>query len=574
MSAQGTVDNVYASEQWNSRNMCYYGTKEWVNPSKSLVDRALQRWNMTRMRADNTSVVIIMLDPPGPYRRNEMRSTSESSYDMEYLPNGCSNLLPPIEEQKTILPFKSFEMNTDNHFIRPGIDFESTPVPTNGSTVIARCENNVSSESDTANQVVTYQTLFDQNTPASVVTETNIEKNYQGFGEPYTFDSYGYTASHDPAYSHVEPNYRLTEMKTPHELHELAQQDNHLNSSVNEDIVVSTYDGSYHDHGYSSNNVVHDNSYTANTSVLPCTPHTAYQDMLPVESAVTDTFDDLHSSFYDNHRLMFSPTANDVTIVQNVLDSDDELVENISTDVEHVQNDEIEVDEPSNDVKMDESIQIHEISSSGDEVSTEDPKPVVSSKVQSNKPALAYTIATERKTRSSTASEKFSTRRITRNELRLHKTASTPTSTYKSLTAERKFNRKMSQQVLRKENVPTVQKDTVQMTRTRAAAAASSSSSSSINTINHTDESKRTLRTKNVVGKEVKRATSQVTTSRNSSVSVMALQQNRIKASRSPISSSSVNKSPSRLKTSSRNNNNVQRINENVIVTRPRRALH
>ena len=38
----------------------------WINPSKSLVDRALERWSSTRLRADNTSVVTLMLDPPGP----------------------------------------------------------------------------------------------------------------------------------------------------------------------------------------------------------------------------------------------------------------------------------------------------------------------------------------------------------------------------------------------------------------------------------------------------------------------------------------------------------------------------
>lgn len=40
----------------------------WINPSKSLVDRALDRWSSTRLRADNTSVVTLMLDPPGPSR--------------------------------------------------------------------------------------------------------------------------------------------------------------------------------------------------------------------------------------------------------------------------------------------------------------------------------------------------------------------------------------------------------------------------------------------------------------------------------------------------------------------------
>ena len=36
----------------------------WVNPSKRLVDRALKNWNSLLMRADNTSVVTLLLNPP------------------------------------------------------------------------------------------------------------------------------------------------------------------------------------------------------------------------------------------------------------------------------------------------------------------------------------------------------------------------------------------------------------------------------------------------------------------------------------------------------------------------------
>lgn len=42
--------------------------KSWLNPSKLLVEKALERWRTTNMRADNTSVVTLMLDPPGPPR--------------------------------------------------------------------------------------------------------------------------------------------------------------------------------------------------------------------------------------------------------------------------------------------------------------------------------------------------------------------------------------------------------------------------------------------------------------------------------------------------------------------------
>ncbi len=37
----------------------------WINPSKRLVDRAIEKWNLQNLRADNTTVVTVMLDPPG-----------------------------------------------------------------------------------------------------------------------------------------------------------------------------------------------------------------------------------------------------------------------------------------------------------------------------------------------------------------------------------------------------------------------------------------------------------------------------------------------------------------------------
>ena len=53
----------------------YYnkGGHTWVNPSKRLVDIALDRWNSFKLRADNTSIVTVMLDPPGPPRAQVLR---------------------------------------------------------------------------------------------------------------------------------------------------------------------------------------------------------------------------------------------------------------------------------------------------------------------------------------------------------------------------------------------------------------------------------------------------------------------------------------------------------------------
>ena len=55
-------------------SVCYFlGGHTWVNPSKRLVDIALDRWKSFKLRADNTSIVTVMLDPPGPPRAQVLR---------------------------------------------------------------------------------------------------------------------------------------------------------------------------------------------------------------------------------------------------------------------------------------------------------------------------------------------------------------------------------------------------------------------------------------------------------------------------------------------------------------------
>ncbi|XP_066153788.1 uncharacterized protein Pp2C1 [Euwallacea fornicatus] len=52
--------------------------KVWLNPSKLLVERALDRWHQTKMRADNTSAVTLMLDPPGPPRAQVLKDRKKN----------------------------------------------------------------------------------------------------------------------------------------------------------------------------------------------------------------------------------------------------------------------------------------------------------------------------------------------------------------------------------------------------------------------------------------------------------------------------------------------------------------
>lgn len=73
LSSREAVRIVEAAEQENERHFLndetrQIGCKPWVNPSRLLVDRALSLWMLRNKRADNTSVVTVMLDPPGPPR--------------------------------------------------------------------------------------------------------------------------------------------------------------------------------------------------------------------------------------------------------------------------------------------------------------------------------------------------------------------------------------------------------------------------------------------------------------------------------------------------------------------------
>merc|ERR1712088_1182601 len=50
------------------------GKTAWINPSKQLVDCAIDRWTSSKLRADNTSIVTVLLDPPGPPRAQVLKS--------------------------------------------------------------------------------------------------------------------------------------------------------------------------------------------------------------------------------------------------------------------------------------------------------------------------------------------------------------------------------------------------------------------------------------------------------------------------------------------------------------------
>jgi hypothetical protein len=70
-----SVDSVFETERRNDHN-AKLGINMWRNPSRVLVETALDKWRSNGLRADNTTVVCVMLDPPN--KRQNFRNFQES----------------------------------------------------------------------------------------------------------------------------------------------------------------------------------------------------------------------------------------------------------------------------------------------------------------------------------------------------------------------------------------------------------------------------------------------------------------------------------------------------------------
>ncbi|KAJ0173255.1 hypothetical protein K1T71_011431 [Dendrolimus kikuchii] len=127
ISPEGAVSLVQATERHNEAALVGGNggqPRDWLNPSKSLVDHALERWSNTRMRADNTSVVTLMLDPPGPPRATVLRSRSTTQ-------RAQSTAAPaPAPVPPAPLP--------DEPKPAPPVSEEPKHVPQNGLTIMTR----------------------------------------------------------------------------------------------------------------------------------------------------------------------------------------------------------------------------------------------------------------------------------------------------------------------------------------------------------------------------------------------------------------------------------------------------
>ncbi|XP_044597957.1 uncharacterized protein DDB_G0292186, partial [Cotesia glomerata] len=116
LTPQAAVAIVQAAERHNEKhfiasqqtgNLFQGESQMWINPSKSLVDRALERWSSTRLRADNTSVVTLMIDPPGPSRCEVLMNRRQK----EPVPSAPKMIPTPVPPHPCNPNFNNIDIN-------------------------------------------------------------------------------------------------------------------------------------------------------------------------------------------------------------------------------------------------------------------------------------------------------------------------------------------------------------------------------------------------------------------------------------------------------------------------------
>jgi len=109
LSPEMAVNSVRLAEKNNEKHMLEgVAGGQWLNPSKQLVDQAVDRWRACKLRADNTSVVVVMLDPPGPPRAQVLRRQRDAAKGIHPpKKQACNNTdAPPLPPKPAAKPNK------------------------------------------------------------------------------------------------------------------------------------------------------------------------------------------------------------------------------------------------------------------------------------------------------------------------------------------------------------------------------------------------------------------------------------------------------------------------------------
>jgi len=179
LSPAAAINAVKVAEKQNEKKLLEPEANiAWLNPSKKLVDLAVDRWKAYKLRADNTTCVVVMLDPPGPQRKeviSRQRELAEKGLTKE-TKKPCNNAgappLPPKPNNKQThkgLSIISRFPNSKNPREAEGKNLVSA---TSGSSSPATCNRVVHDSSKDAPEKVRVSTIN-----AKILPGTNTPKH-------------------------------------------------------------------------------------------------------------------------------------------------------------------------------------------------------------------------------------------------------------------------------------------------------------------------------------------------------------------------------------------------------------
>lgn len=131
MDPRLAIDKVYETETYNRRLMHDGGETaaiHWRNPSRVLVEHTLNLWKHSNMRADNTSVVCVMLDSPEQREQlklhNTVKMVNECVLDPDNLDDEQMIVDYSINQQFQLEHFTQYNMYTPGALQRHNASYD------------------------------------------------------------------------------------------------------------------------------------------------------------------------------------------------------------------------------------------------------------------------------------------------------------------------------------------------------------------------------------------------------------------------------------------------------------------
>ena len=336
-----SVDSVFNTERQNDHN-AKLGFNNWRNPSRILVETALEKWRSNFMRADNTSVVCVMLDPPNKRNMFKFCRTPMNEYETT------------IEEQEGARTI--FDYSTSEAY---NLDFAGSDTYRNDNLGRQNATNNLFSDS----QGKFYEQLNSRNYQYSATHET-CPSGYNSYETSYQMPSTSAQQQQLLPVTYQTSNNESAFVKA-------CCRNNYTLASVTDQIP---YHSSYEQH----------RQMYENMALRPYPPlHYAYRPVPTVPNQIP--LPSLHANVYDhqgylqnsqNYQPMkrynyLRPTPEEVAALHNEEDDDDdddsdtvEFSDEESDDEETKDGSTSAMDIESEKSSNDDSIQIFEISSS------------------------------------------------------------------------------------------------------------------------------------------------------------------------------------------------------------------